>query len=83
MCWVINLLIYLNRYIKEVIKLQKQIEFNILNRMEILKRDNLINDYRFDGWKSDNECKITFIPKTPLKYIDINFTVSPTSIIFP
>ncbi len=78
MCWIINVLIYLDRYV-EIFILQKQIEFNILNQMENLKRDALINDFRFDGWKSNNECKITFIPKIPLQYINIGFTISPTS----
>jgi hypothetical protein len=75
-------LLYLNSYVV-IFLLQKEIENQIIKQMKQLKRDDFINDYRFDGWKNNNECKITFTPKIPLKYIDIGFTISPTSIIIP
>ncbi len=75
---MINILIYLNK-VTDIITLQKSIENQLIRQMKQLKRDDFINDYRFDGWKSDNECKITFIPKMPLQYINIGFTILPSS----
>jgi hypothetical protein len=45
MYWVINILIYLNRYVNVSI-LQKSIENQLISQMKNLKRDDFMNDYK-------------------------------------
>ncbi len=80
--WFTSILISFNRYLN-MIKLQKLIENQLIKQMKQLKRDNFINDYRFDGWKNDENCTctITIQPKKMFEYIDFGFVINHKPVI--